>query len=33
MSILLRKEIRLLLPAWIAALAAATVPLWIRAGL
>jgi hypothetical protein len=28
MSALVRKEIRLLLPAWIAALAAATVPVW-----
>jgi hypothetical protein len=29
MSILARKEFRLLLPAWIAALAAATMPLWV----
>jgi len=28
MSIVLRKELRLLLPAWIAALAAASMPLW-----
>lgn len=28
MSILLRKEIRLLAPAWLAALAAATTPVW-----
>lgn len=28
MSLLVRKEIRLLLPAWIAALVAATMPLW-----
>jgi hypothetical protein len=28
MSVLVRKEIRLLAPAWIAALAAATMPLW-----
>jgi hypothetical protein len=29
MSLLARKELRLLLPAWIAALAAASMPLWI----
>ena len=28
MSALVRKEFRLLLPSWIAALAAATYPLW-----
>jgi len=28
MNTLLRKELRMLLPAWIAALAASTAPLW-----
>ena len=29
MSVLVRKELRLLLPAWIAALAAGTMPVWV----
>jgi ABC-type transport system involved in multi-copper enzyme maturation permease subunit len=33
MSALVRKEFRLLLPAWIAALVAATLPLWFRQNL